>query len=153
MKSILTVGLVAGLLACQAKQEPEPGIRPADFVGTYQFTGSLTYSQATEGYLQSPSSQSGNVSGQLQIKPFGTGTAIQILESSLESEVNKHYQASPATQQMVPIYVADKSEFYADMTGRIYLINDKEISLTRTQTTKYGNTYYTTELSLRGVRK
>ncbi|QKZ14033.1 hypothetical protein [Spirosoma sp. KUDC1026] len=153
MKSIITICLLIGLLSCKQEEAPEPAIKPTNFVGAYQFSGSITYSEATEGYLSSPRiTRSGNVSGELLVTTFGSGTAIQIIETSGTTEVNKRYQASPATQQMVPLYTASSSASNADIKGSIYLINDKEISVSRTITTKYGSTYYTTEVSLRGVK-
>jgi hypothetical protein len=153
MKSIITICLLIGLLSCKKEEAPEPALKPTDFVGAYQFSGTITYSEATEGYLLSPRiTQSGSVSGDLLVTTFGSGTAIQIIETSGTTEVNKRYQASPATQQMVPLYMANSSASNADIKGSIYLINDKEISVSRTITTKYGNTYYTTEVSLRGVK-
>ncbi|WP_338872045.1 hypothetical protein WBJ53_26960 [Spirosoma sp. SC4-14] len=102
MKVIIALFLLAGLIACQTKESPNPAIKPTDFVGSYQFSGTITHSDATEGYLQSPQIRSVvKVSGQLQITTFGTGTAIQINETSIDGEVNMRYQASPATKQMV----------------------------------------------------
>lgn len=153
MKSIITVCLLVGLLSCRKEEAPEPTIKPVDFAGAYQFSGTITNSEATEGYLLSPKiTSSGSVSGELLVTTFGTGTAIQIIEASDVAEVNKRYQASPATQKMVPLYIANSYVPYADIKGSLYLINDKEISLSRTITNKYGNTYYTTEVSLRGVK-